>query len=154
MQLFKTTLPMSSFSRLMKEPLCFTDKSSLLCMDSSRLKSKSNLQEGERWEKQLLTLLQLLSWFISPLIELRIEVPLLGGGSSLGCGLLVRQQDKRNIRIGAVLGASCQGSVDARRSHYFPQLTVMKGKSDKKLIKWYKNLQEWTMMKSLYSSAE
>lgn len=51
-----------------------------------------------------------LSRFRSPLVELWVEVPLLGGGPPLGGGLLVRQEDKGHVRVGAVLGAGRQGS--------------------------------------------
>lgn len=50
-----------------------------------------------------------------PLVKLGVELPLLGGGSSLGGGLLVRQQDEGNVRVSAVLGAGCQGSVEEHR---------------------------------------
>lgn len=51
-----------------------------------------------------------LSRFRSPLVELWVEVPLLGGGPPLGGGLLVRQEDKGHVRVGAILGAGRQGS--------------------------------------------
>lgn len=113
------TLPISSLSLLMKETLFFTDRSSLLWMDSSREKSKSNLQKREsRAVKSLFSSLKI--WlshlFVLPFIEFWIEVSLLGGGSSLGGCLLVRQQDEGNIGVGAILGAGCQGSVGAQRS--------------------------------------
>lgn len=108
---------MSSLSLLMKETLFFTDRSSLLCMDSSREKSKSNLQNGrERREKSLNSLAlpspsRVAHLFALPLVEFWVEIPLLGGGSPLGGGLLVRQQDEGNIRVRTVLGAGRQGSV-------------------------------------------
>lgn len=86
-------------------------------MDSSREKSKSNLQkERERRDKSVKTLaLPPLSrvphLFVLPLIEFWVEVSLLGGGSPLGGSLLVRQQDEGNIRVCTVLGAGRQGSV-------------------------------------------
>lgn len=56
----------------------------------------------------------LLFSFRSPLVELRVEVPLLGGGPPLRGGLFVRQQHKGHVRVGAVLGAGCQGSAGVK----------------------------------------
>lgn len=51
-----------------------------------------------------------------PLVKLRVEVPLLGGRPPLGGTLLVGQQDERDVRVRAVLGAGCQGSEGGKRS--------------------------------------
>ena len=65
-------------------------------------------------------------WYrlVLPLIEFWVEVPLLGGGSSLGGGLLVRQQEEGNVRVSAVLGAGCQGSEGVQTSQYTMVPTV------------------------------
>lgn len=106
------TLPISSLSLLMKETLFFTDRSSLLCVDSSREKSKSNLQK-ERGQTTMFpsSLSQAFHLFVLPLVEFGVEVSLLGGSPPLGGGLLVRQQDEGHIRVCPVLGAGCQRSV-------------------------------------------
>lgn len=104
----------------MKETLFFTDRSSLLCADSSREKSKSNLQKEK---KSTLKSSHFLphhesNFPVLPLAEFWVEVSLLGGSPPLGGRLLVRQQDEGDIRVCPVLRAGCQGSVGSQQHIY------------------------------------
>lgn len=158
---------MSSLSRLMNDTLFFTDKSSLLWVDSSREKSKSNLWQKTKQKQDRNTWNTLFTrhththrtfprWLPPsiPLIELWVEVSLLGGCLPLTGALLVRQQEQADVRVCPVLGTRGQGPVGyMARSHAAQKPYGMETLYIYTFVQ-YMHLQEWTVIYSRLSSIE